>query len=152
MIIYMASCTIVQLIWMGAITFTHICVDSTLQHHRSFHSYLDLCKMTLYHSPPLSETQRSVDCSGWRGWSRVAVALRCTLGRRQTQATDADTEWMGGATTTSSSSSSYLASTTSTDRRLVGGALLRTRGGGGGGGLGGRIDMEDKTCVGICLL
>ena len=78
----------------------------------------------------------------------MTVALRCTLGRRQTRATDADTERMGGATT---SSSSYLASTTSTDRRLVGGALLRTRGG-GGGGLGGRIDVEDKTCVGICLL
>ena len=70
------------------------------------------------------------------------MAVHHRLGRRQTGATDTNSEWMGGATTT-------LAST---DQCLLGGASLRTRGGGGGGGgLGGRINVEDKPCVWICL-
>lgn len=63
----------------------------------------------------------------------MAVTLCRTLGRRQTRATDADGERMGGATT----STSCLTSATSTNRCLVGGASLRTRGGVSGSGLGG---------------
>ena len=98
--------------------------------------------MYVCHSP-LSEAQRSVHCSGWRGRSRVAMTFHHRLGWRETGATSTDSEWMAGATTT-------LAST---DQCLLGGTSLRTRGGGGGGGggLGGWIDVEDKPCVGICL-
>ena len=58
------------------------------------------------------------------------------LGRRETGATHADSEWMGGATILTSSS-----------QCLLGEASSRTR----GDGLGGRINVEDKSCIGISL-
>ena len=107
--------------------------------------------MTLHHSPPVWEAQRSVDCSARWGWGRVAMALRHRLGRWETGTTDAHSERMGGATctTTTTTTHSHLASAS---RCLVGGATsMGTRMRGDGGGLGGRIDVEDKSCVGICL-
>ena len=75
----------------------------------------------------------------------MAVAISYRLRGRETRATHADGEGMGGAPRTTTTTTLAGAS----GRCLLGGASLRARDGSGGRS-GGRIDVEDKPCVGIC--
>ena len=69
----------------------------------------------------------------------MAVHVHHRLSRREAGATDADSEMVGKA-----------AATLTGRRHLMGGASLRTRSS-GGGRLGGRVNVKDKSCVGVCF-